>query len=118
MKMSKERYTEIKDGIQKIIDAHKEASLPFTVFTSRYKGLTLRRMMHDLLYVVTYDWMYDDNHPSYKAGRRRFSPHKPQPGGKTWDLYAGGLNDDHITTALMKIAKELNLTVPTTDSEI
>ncbi len=100
MKMSKERYEELKEGIRQVVDHHGKEK-----FNEKFKEATLTSKMWYLLTVVNDDSRNTDQHPSYKNGRVRILPYKDYK----WSIYEGGLNDEHITTALKKIAKELGL---------
>lgn len=103
MKMSPERYAELKEGIRQMVDHHGKAPTE-----AEFKGKTLTRMMWAIFHAVLFDWQYEDTHPAYAAGKVRVLPHKDHNylNGK---LYGEGLNDSHIETALKKIAKELGL---------
>ena len=100
MKMSQERYDEIKNGIATVVNHFGKNKV-----LENYKEKTITYMMWALLNATTYDFMYDDNHPAFVRGRTRINTHKPQ-----WNLYNDDLNNKHIVTALKKIAKELGLT--------
>jgi len=36
---------------------------------------------------------------------------RSRPGGLSFNLYDGGINDDHVDTVLRNVVKELNLTI-------
>lgn len=91
MKISTDRYNEIKNGISRLIDEYHKASIE-------------PGSMWELFNHVSFDFMYDDNHPAYRAGRKRINPHK-----EGWNIYKDDLNDKHIETALMKIGRELGI---------
>lgn len=100
MKMSQSLYDLLHQSMQKSVN-----HLGMEYFRDAYKGLTLKRMLFDLLYFTTYDLMYDDTHPAYQNGRVRINPHVPG-----FDIYEkDSLNDEHIFTALKKIGKEIGL---------
>ncbi len=102
MKMSPEKYAEIKEGIRQIVDHHGKAKIQ-----DGFKGKSITAMMFALFAALWFDLQYEDTHPAYVAGRVRILPHKDH--GWLNNLYNSGLNDSHIETALKKIAKELGL---------
>lgn len=103
MKMQPNRYTELKTAIEKVI----EFAGGKNIVKSMYLALSTKRMMWDMLQVVIRNWAYDDNHPAFAQGHwTRVLPHN---GTNYSTFYNEGLNDNHINTALNKIAKELKL---------
>lgn len=71
----------------------------------RYADKTVRRMLWDVWHAADNNLRYDDTHPGFAKGLWP-RVHPQYPG---FDLYANGLNDSHIETALHKIGKELGL---------
>lgn len=104
MKITAEKYAEIRDGIKTIVDG-----VGLETIKMHYAGKTVGRIMWDLFSALWFDKQFDDNHPSYVQGvKRRILP-QTDP---NWlnNLYNSGINDSHIETALKKVAKELNIT--------
>lgn len=105
MKMSPARYQEIKNGIQAVVDHLGQERVEESI---KFNGLT--STMWHLFKLVWFDFQADDDHPLYNVSqsyrRTRILPFKD----RCWlsNLYKE-VNDDHITTALKRIAKELNL---------
>ena len=106
MRIKGTRYQELKEGVRAILDHHGLDQLEEHYKKANY---SVTSMMWELLNQVLYDFENDDSHPAYaKCGRTRIVPYK----GREWNLYADGVNDSHIETALKKIGKELGL-IPT-----
>lgn len=99
MKMTPQRYDELKTGIKQIVDHYGRQNLG----TPKSPTSLLWKLFH----AVTEDFQYHDDHPLYRQ-RSRILPHQDDH----WlnKMYASGLNDTHIETALKRIGKELNLT--------
>lgn len=91
MKFSKEDYEELKADFKLIVSAYNlTAGMPVNVWGIYHRILE--------------DHAYDDEHPSYKAGRKRVCKYD---GRSTQYWYKKGYDDSHINTALKKIKKEL-----------
>jgi hypothetical protein len=101
MKVSPERYAELKTAMQNVIDRYTLRSLLLY-----YRSYGIMSMMWKLFHIVAFDAMNDDEHPSFKTGRLRINPHVPG-----WEMYPEGINDDHYGTALRKLGVELGLLV-------
>lgn len=103
MKMSKERYNLIRDGIKERLKDFEFSMIQNTVkqFGIVYTMNVLARPVFDSL-------QYDDNHPFFADGTwKRYAEHQ-----ENFDLYLDNgqtLCDNHINTALKRIAKELNI---------
>lgn len=106
MKIKGARYEELKEGVRAILAHHGLDQLKQHYKEANYPESS---MMWELLNQALYDFENDDTHPAYrKGGRTRIVPCK----AREWNLYADGVNDSHIETALRKIGKELGL-IPT-----
>jgi len=94
MKMKTERYELLKSGFAALV-AHY-----------CYTGHTFS--MGDLWNVyhhVVRQFLYDDSHPGFaKHHWQRLLPFMPN-----YNQYEGGLNDNHLETAIRRIAKDLKL---------
>ena len=94
MKMSKERYEEIRDGMKNVIDKMGRDYI-------LSMGLSGDKLYWGLFHIVWFDFQTENVHPT-----NRYNEYK----SFNWlnDLYKE-VNDDHIATALRKIGKELNI---------
>lgn len=101
MKMSPQRYNELKEGIRQVVDHFGPQKIK-----EQYE-LAPKRMIWDLLRILIRNWGYDDTHPAFAEGVwKRIIPYK---GIDYSTYYNEGLNDSHLTTALNKIVRELGL---------
>ena len=94
MKMSKERYEEIRDGMKNVVKRIGVEQL-------RQSTLSGDALYYQLFYV-----MYNDFQSNLDKGNDRINPFKSY----NWlnNLY-NEVNDSHIATALRKIGKELGI---------
>ena len=100
MKMSKERYEQLRAAIEVIADYYH---LTAPLYSGKFMGL-----MWELHTIATNNLQYSDDHPLFADGSwRRLVPTVPG-----YRIYVDGLKDTHIATALRKIGKELKLDVP------
>jgi hypothetical protein len=73
-------------------------------------GHTDTRILWDTWHRASNNLMYDDKHPMFAPGRIvRCIPHDPEFNMNA--LYAPGVNDSHIESAIFAIAEELGLDV-------
>ena len=102
MKMSKERYQLLKDGIVKVLDYYSVKQ-----WKEKYKDLSDTRFLFDLMWKVQNNLQYDDIHPHFLSGTwHRIIPYT---GVNLWKDGDTELNNDHMATALRRIGRELNL---------
>lgn len=99
MKISVRRYNELHEGFKAFAEHYGIETIKKKIAESGW-----RRTKWAILSQVVYDFNNDDDHPAFLT-RTRINPYK----GREWDLYDGGLNDNHIETAIDKIGKELEL---------
>lgn len=102
MKMDRAKYETIKKAIAAVVQriSRNEALLGIISNNPRPMGV-----MWQLFEYASHNIQYDDNHPGFATGQwPRVYPTVPG-----FNLYSGGLNDDHIDTALKSISKELDL---------
>lgn len=75
-------------------------------FTRQAMGDNIVRSVWQIWHRANDDMRCDDRHPRYTTGGTvRIVPHNP-----TFDVYADGISDRHIETALLCFARELDLT--------
>ena len=104
MKVSDEHYAVMKEGMQKVWSAIPEKGEKTYHWLLSQK---IRKSLWELWYIAFDDLTYDDTHPYYVSGRwTRIVPHNPD---FAKGFGAAQYKDAHITTALKRIAKELNL---------
>lgn len=101
MKITNDTYTEMRDGIQAIVDRYGYANISET-----FQG-NANRMMWHLFNKFVFDIQSHDTHPAYTTGRHE---RVVQQKDVRWlnTLYDSGVNDTHIATALRNIMKEIN----------
>jgi hypothetical protein len=103
MKIPETTYNTLLEAIRVFVD--KNGGLE--TIRSKYisAGLSEKRMRWDLFWVVMRNITQDDTHPYYLNGQwTRFYPYQAD-----FNIYADGVNDDHIDTALRKICRDLDL---------
>lgn len=99
MRVKLKKYEKMKAVIKTVVD-HYYA----WVKQEAAKEKKPSQLMWALFFLAADDMRYDDCHPRYQQ-RDRIIPHTPE-----FDMYSDGDNDDHLTTALLKIGRELGIT--------
>jgi hypothetical protein len=100
MKMPRPEYDRLKEAIRAVVGHFGQLS-----FHSLGRHVPARQLMWSLFWVVPDNWHHDDKRPVFtRLKRPRIAPLRPG-----WDMYAGGLNDRHYDTALLRIGREPGL---------
>lgn len=104
MKMSKEKYNQLKADIAAVAEH-------FNIILTTYQEKWRMAYMYKLYTAVNENRSYNDEWFALTGNTRAL----PYTGRKYCHLYDEGLNDTHIKTALKKICNELltEQTVPT-----
>ncbi len=101
MRIKAQQYDTMRVALKAVVDHAGGAE----AVRKQYATKTMGRLLWDLWHVAEDNLRYDDTHPGFANGHwPRVFPHNP-----SFDLYANGVNDSHIETALRKIGKELGL---------
>ena len=100
MRINGSKYMTMKNGLKACLEYHGVKYVRRT-----FAGMTVCSMLWDCWHTVSDNLRYDDKHPMFRDEvRGRFIPDQPN-----FDVYSDGIHDSHISTALLKIAREIGL---------
>lgn len=107
MKIKGELYNLMKDCIKILFEKHKN-KYGDNDFTTGKDISYQKQYLWNLWHQATFDLMNDDSHPFYsRKNCFRVLPYRAN--FNVYNYYDRTVNDNHIETALLKIANELNI---------